>query len=137
MTSLKKKIISVGYTVEYTEEVFELLLKELGIEKSKLPTEMYVGIWFSSHARQITSENKKSEADMKVWYRKKMRQGGIFQGSINSLYVSKNKRIVAAMMNCNGARTVSFLYNENGVSTSIVKKAITGGNLQSQNLEKR
>ena len=136
MTSLKKKIIAVGYTVKYTEEIFELL-NELGIEKRKLPTEMHVGIWFSENAPKITKENTKSDADMQAWYNKKKRQGDSFSGSINSLYVSGNKRIVVAMMNCNGVRALSFLYNELSISTSVIKKAINSGNLQSQNLEKR
>ncbi len=136
MTSIKKKIIAVGYTVKYTEEVFELL-KDLGIEKRKLPTEMHVGIWFSKNARQITKENTKSDTDLRTWYNKKKRQGDSFPGSITSLYVSKNRRIVVAMMNCNGVRALSFLHNELGISTSVIKKAINSGNLQSHSLEKR
>ena len=132
MIGRKKQLIAVGYTIQYNDDLINLLT-DLGIEEHKIPTESQVGMWFSSRARNITKECIKSDQELEYWYKK--REDRVFPGSVRELYVSGNKRLVIAVVNCDGVPAYVFLYNEKNIPTSVIKKAIPH-NLESHNLEK-
>ncbi len=117
-------IISVGYTFD-VDSIKEDLFKLLDIDdtsKTEFKTKIYAGVFYGGSCKGGLKTAKKSHQELLDWY--KQREGKTIIVNISVLYINKKKTVLGAEIRTSGVNFYCFLYNKNGVGTTVQKKQL-------------